>query len=1100
MNVFENMFRNLKNNVQIIGLNDELKGIYINNLFKKQNENLLVITNTLYEANKLYQTILNHNDKTLIFPMDDFLTSEALAISPELKNTRLETLNKVLDEKYIIITDLLGYLRYLPPSKLYREKIYILKKGQEINQKNLIKSLIEIGYTRDSIVSKTGDIAIRGYIIDIFPIQFDNPIRIEFWGDNIESIREFDIDSQRTIKEINQIKIYPNTEFLTNDEINADTIKQSNLIQYGEIKNISDYLGNYTEIFINYNDLNNSYKILQEEIVNYNISIGENVNKKYMNNLYEIKKCDDDNIIYFNDFDNTLFNGLEIIKYQSGSVESFVGSVSQITNKIKDILNNKKTIIICVSDRNKLNKIIDNFSDIEILYTDENNIYKNRINIIIKKLTNGFEINNNVFISEREIFNLENKNYKYKNNFKIGTRIKDVAKLNSGDYIVHSIYGIGRYVGIKSLNKNGLQKDYLQIEYKNGDKLYVPVEKMEYISKYSTNENLIPKINSLNSTEWEKTKLKVRKKIESIASELLELYAKREASTGYKYISDTEEQIKFESEFPYEETLDQIKVIDEIKKDMESAKPMDRILCGDVGYGKTEVAFRAMFKAVLSGKQVALLCPTTILSNQHYNNALERFKNFPINIEILNRFVSKKKAEKLLKDLSEGKIDILIGTHRLLSNDVIFKDLGLLVVDEEQRFGVKHKEKIKQLKNNIDILTLSATTIPRTLQMAMTGIRSLSIIETPPIDRYPVQTYVLAENDRIIKDAIYKEISRNGQVFILYNKIEDIELKANEISRLTPGAKIITAHGQMPKSELENVMYKFINKEYDVLICTTIIETGIDIPSVNTLIIMDANNFGLSQLYQIRGRVGRTNKIAYCYLMYDKNKILSEIATKRLKVIKEFTELGSGFKIAMRDLSIRGAGDILGSEQSGYIDAIGIELFLKMLDEEIKKQQGYEIALEEKDENNLIDVSTKISDEYIYDEDIKIMIHQKINSIDSYEKLTEIKTEIEDRFGRISEELNIYMYAEWFEKTARKLKINKIKQTKNFLEITIEKDFFSNIDGQKLFFEVTNLSRMFRFSNRGNNLIIILDTVKLDKHYIYYLIELIKIIEKTKKI
>ncbi|HHW69084.1 MAG TPA: transcription-repair coupling factor [Tenericutes bacterium] len=1100
MNVFENMFRNLKNNVQIIGLNDELKGIYINNLFKKQNENLLVITNTLYEANKLYQTILNHNDKTLIFPMDDFLTSEALAISPELKNTRLETLNKVLDEKYIIITDLLGYLRYLPPSKLYREKIYILKKGQEINQKNLIKSLIEIGYTRDSIVSKTGDIAIRGYIIDIFPIQFDNPIRIEFWGDNIESIREFDIDSQRTIKEINQIKIYPNTEFLTNDEINADTIKQSNLIQYGEIKNISDYLGNYTEIFINYNDLNNSYKILQEEIVNYNISIGENVNKKYMNNLYEIKKCDDDNIIYFNDFDNTLFNGLEIIKYQSGSVESFVGSVSQITNKIKDILNNKKTIIICVSDRNKLNKIIDNFSDIEILYTDENNIYKNRINIIIKKLTNGFEINNNVFISEREIFNLENKNYKYKNNFKIGTRIKDVVKLNSGDYIVHSIYGIGRYVGIKSLNKNGLQKDYLQIEYKNGDKLYVPVEKMEYISKYSTNENLIPKINSLNSTEWEKTKLKVRKKIESIASELLELYAKREASTGYKYISDTEEQIKFESEFPYEETLDQIKVIDEIKKDMESAKPMDRILCGDVGYGKTEVAFRAMFKAVLSGKQVALLCPTTILSNQHYNNALERFKNFPINIEILNRFVSKKKAEKLLKDLSEGKIDILIGTHRLLSNDVIFKDLGLLVVDEEQRFGVKHKEKIKQLKNNIDILTLSATPIPRTLQMAMTGIRSLSIIETPPIDRYPVQTYVLAENDRIIKDAIYKEISRNGQVFILYNKIEDIELKANEISRLTPGAKIITAHGQMPKSELENVMYKFINKEYDVLICTTIIETGIDIPSVNTLIIMDANNFGLSQLYQIRGRVGRTNKIAYCYLMYDKNKILSEIATKRLKVIKEFTELGSGFKIAMRDLSIRGAGDILGSEQSGYIDAIGIELFLKMLDEEIKKQQGYEIALEEKDENNLIDVSTKISDEYIYDEDIKIMIHQKINSIDSYEKLTEIKTEIEDRFGRISEELNIYMYAEWFEKTARKLKINKIKQTKNFIEITIEKDFFSNIDGQKLFFEVTNLSRMFRFSNRGNNLIIILDTVKLDKHYIYYLIELIKIIEKTKKI
>ena len=640
----------------------------------------------------------------------------------------------------------------------------------------------------------------------------------------------------------------------------------------------------------------------------------------------------------------------------------------------------------------------------------------------------------------------------------------------------------------------------MTVEYQDNDKLYIPVEKIELISKFSSNEGIQPKINKLGSSEWEKTKLKVRKKIEDIAGDLIKLYAIRESSVGYAMDKDDENQVLFESEFPFSETNDQLKATDEIKKDMESIKPMDRLLCGDVGFGKTEVAFRAIFKAILSGKQVAYLCPTTILSNQQYNNAIERFKTFPVRIEILNRFVTPKKTKEILEDLKEGKIDLLIGTHRLLSKDVIFKNLGLLVIDEEQRFGVKHKEQIKQIKNNIDVLTLSATPIPRTLQMSMMGIRNLSLIETPPTNRYPVQTYVLEENDSIIKSAIYKELARNGQVFILYNYVSNIENKKNELQKLLPDIKIKFAHGRMNKKELEDVMISFINKEFDVLLCTTIIETGIDIPSANTLIIIDADHFGLSQLYQIRGRVGRSNKIAYCYLMYNKGKSLSDVATKRLNVIKEFTELGSGFSIAMRDLSIRGAGDILGSEQAGFIDTVGIDLYLQMLDEEIKKIKGLPIKeISKQDERPLLDIETTIDDNYVDDTDLKIEIHKKINEIDSYDKLLQIKNEIEDRFGKISDNLLIYMHEEWFEKLAKKLNINQIRQTPNFIEVTLPKELTDNLNGELFFKEVSSLSRMFRFSKKQNNIVVTLDIIKLDKHFVYYLIDLLKILDKTIK-
>ena len=637
------------------------------------------------------------------------------------------------------------------------------------------------------------------------------------------------------------------------------------------------------------------------------------------------------------------------------------------------------------------------------------------------------------------------------------------------------------------------------LEYKDGDKLYIPVEKIDLISKYSSKDVSAPKLSKLGSKEWLKAKAKAKKKAEDMAEELLELYAIRESKEGFSFAKDSKEQIEFEKNFEYEETPDQLRVTEEIKKDMESSKPMDRLLCGDVGYGKTEVAFRAIFKCILSGKQAAILCPTTILSSQHAKNAIKRFIEFPINIALINRFVNKEKTKEILQKLKEGKIDLLIGTHRILSDDINFKDLGLLIIDEEQRFGVKHKEKIKKYKNSVDVLTLSATPIPRTLQMSIAGIRSLSLLETPPAKRYPIQTYVLAENNQIIKDAVYKELARGGQAFILFNDINNMQAKQKELQKIMPDVKIEIAHGKMEKYKLENTMISFTKGKFDVLLCTTIIETGIDIPTVNTLIIIDADKFGLSQLYQIRGRIGRSNKIAYCYLMYDNKKILTEVATKRLKVIKEFTELGSGFAIAMRDLSIRGAGDILGSTQSGYIDTVGTELFLEMLNEAVKKLEGKEIIKEDERPTPLIEVDTAIDDKYVSEEELKIEIHKKINNITSYKKLKEVKDELTDRFGQVSEKLIIYMHEEWFEKLASQIGIKNIKQTKNFIQIELDENLTNKIDGENLFYETSKLSRMFRFSMKNKKLIITLDTIKLDKHFIYYLIDFMKIVEKNLK-
>lgn len=1092
-NIFEN-----EDNDGIIGLTPELRVQYAFNKFSKSKKSLLFVCSSLYESNKYYQKFLNYTENVAFFPMDDFLTSEALAISPEFKITRLETLKTLLNSNQIVVTNLMGYLRYLPPENIYKNSFIELKIDEEYTISKLIENLYSIGYSRETIVNKTGEMGLRGYVIDIFPVGNKNPVRIEFWGDSIDSIREFNIDTQLTINRLDSILIAPNTEFLVGEKIDITNLKHREIVKYINPSSIIDYINNGNIIFNDYNGIIASYNLLLDEISEYNKSNEFDLNTKYMNDL-TLQLTN--NIIYFMNFDNVVNNLKKPITYNSLILENFIGSIDEINKRLNKYLKQGNIVIICIKTRYKADKLINDLDNSNLIYTDKNNIAKDKINVINMSLSEGYIINNTVVISEKEIFNKKEVYSGYKTNFKIGSKVRDINKLNVGDYIVHSVHGIGKYCGIKTLVKNGLKKDYLMLEYKGNDKLYIPVEKLELISKYSSSDGVAPKLNKLGGIEWQKTKLRARAKIEDIAGKLLTLYAEREKSIGFAFKKDDEEQVQFEKEFIYDETEDQLRVIEEIKKDMEKAVPMDRLLCGDVGYGKTEVAFRAIFKAIMSGKQVALLCPTTILSTQHFNNAKERFKSYPVEIDLMNRFVSHKDQKKVLDRLKEGKVDLLIGTHRILSDDVKFKNLGLLIIDEEQRFGVKHKEKIKEYKTNIDVLTLSATPIPRTLQMSMTGVRSLSLIETPPTNRYPIQTYVLEENKQVIKDAIYKEMSRNGQVFLLYNSIEDMDAKAREINTLIPESKIVCAHGRMDKKELEDVMIRFMEREYDILLCTTIIETGIDIPSVNTLIIIDADRFGLSQLYQIRGRVGRSNKIAYCYLMYNKGKTLSDIAIKRLNVIKEFTELGSGFSIAMRDLSIRGAGDILGSEQAGFVDTIGVELFLKMLNEEVNRLKGIKIEEEVEEETlPLLEVSTTIDDSYVEEEELKIEIHQKINRIENMSDFENIKKELEDRFGILKEEILIYMYEELFENKAKSLGISKITQTKNSISIHIPKELTEIINGDQLFFDVSSLTRKFRFGMKNKELIITLDTVTLDKHYIYYLLEMLDVLKNSKKL
>ena len=1100
MSFFDNIFDvgSMSSDYSIIGLNKEMSSLYIYDSFIKYNKGILVVASELYEANLLFEYLSKYTDKVLFFPMDDFLTSEAISVSPEFKAERIDTLNKLInDDKYIVVTNLMGYLRYLPLPSLWKDSNVNISVNCDYDRDSLLNKLYNMGYIRDVLVNETGNIGVRGYVIDIFPIMEENPVRIEFWGDTVTSIKYFDVDTQRSISEIDNICIYPFTEFLL-DDYSIDFINsQKYLANYGSVASIYDYINDGICFFSDYNLILNSYSTLVDTIMDYDANYSADIKTNYMNSFTDIVIK---HSVYIMNFDNVVNKSVKSLKFSINNIENYDNNYEKLKSDLLNYVKNNKTVIICVLDKNMASRISDYLETDDIIYTDECNIINGKINLIIKSIPRGFIYGNYIVISDVDIFSLGNNVKKYNSKFKTGTRTSNILDINKGDFVVHEMFGIGIYDGLVTIPKNGMKKDYLKIIYADDDILYIPVENIDRISKFSGKDGVGVKLNSLSNDNWQKKKGKVKAKLESIADDLLKVSADRELKVGFAFKKDDENQKMFDSGFVYTETPDQIKSINDIKREMESSKPMDMLLCGDVGYGKTEVAFRAMFKAVDSGKQVAYLCPTTILSNQQYTSCIERFKDFPVRIELLNRFVDKSRQKKIIDDLEKGLVDIVFGTHRLLSNDVKYKDLGLLVIDEEQRFGVTHKEKIKQYKSTVDVLTLSATPIPRTLQMSMSGVRSLSLIETAPQERYPIQTYVLEENNLVIKDAIYKELSRNGQTFILYNNVNNIETKVNEFRSLVPEAKIDYAHGQMNKVTLENKMNNFINNKFNVLVCTTIIETGIDIPNVNTLIILDADRFGLSQLYQIRGRIGRSNKIGYAYLMYGKNKFLTDTAIKRLDVIREFTELGSGFKIAMRDLSIRGAGDILGREQSGFIDSIGIELYLKMLNEAVRKSKGEKIIEEDTKKNDkpLIEVSTHISDSYISDVELKILIHKKINEVKDETTLNDIRDELSDRFGKISEEMEIYMYEEWFEKIAKSLGINKVVTMKNNIDIELPCELSSKIDGERLFNDAYSISKMFRFLYKDSSIHIILDTIKLEKHFLIYLIELLEKIKGYK--
>ncbi len=1049
MNFLDNYIK-IENEKTYKGLTKELNIFCVLKAHEMFNKNTIVLTNTLYEANLIYKDLLTHNNKTLLYPMDELVSFVADAISPELKITRLETLEKIKNENNnIIVTNLFGFLKKVSKEKFKNKNV--ISVNMNINRNKLVELLEDNGYSKETLVTSTGEYAVRGYVVDIFLFREKHPIRIEFFGDEIESIRYFDESTQLSKENIKEIEIKPV------DEIDSE-----------EMISLYEYCENPLVVLYNYQQLLVSSQKLSEDI----IELKEN------SKLVKILEFDKLNIkekIYIESLDN--YNS----SLRSNEIDNFGGDFDLLKKCVDKWLTKNYHVIFCLSKDSQIKIIKDMFGD--------------NVCIEKKKINKGFIIDKYVVISEYDIDRNLNVEIKYRNNFHLGRKIKDYEQLEIGDYIVHSTHGIGVYNGLITLEKNGLKKDYIQLNYLGNDKIYIPVEKISNIYKYSSKDGVTPKLNKLNSVTWSKTKNSVRKKIKDISEELIKLYAARAAIKGDKYKNYEEEEI-FANSFIYDETEDQLKAIKEIDADLQDSKPMDRLLCGDVGFGKTEVAFRAMFKTVLNNKQVFYLCPTTILSKQQYESAINRFKDYAIEIALLNRFTSKKEATKIIEGLKKGTIDIVIGTHRLLSKDISFKDLGLLVIDEEQRFGVTHKERLKEYKKDVNVLTLSATPIPRTMKMAMSGLRDLTIIDTPPINRYPVQTYVMAENDFILKDAIYKEISRNGQVFILFNNISLLDSKKDMISKIVPEARIVCAHGKLTKTELDNIMSDFISHKYDILLCTTIIETGIDIPNANTLIVFDADHFGLSQLYQLRGRVGRSDKIAFAYLFYDQRKMLNDIAVKRLNAIKEFTELGSGYRIAMRDLSIRGAGDLLGSEQAGFVDAVGISLYMKMVDDEVRRRNGEEID-EDEDKNSLIEVETHISDNYVSDEDLKIEIHKKINEIDSYESLVKVKDEIEDRFGKISESILIYMYEEWFEKLAKKLNITRVNQNERLVEVELPEDVSSNIKGDKLFLEAYAITPKFQLKYFNKRIIISLPIKQVEKHFLIYFIPLLdKIIKQ----
>lgn len=1036
------------NNIKNVSISDnEIYNQFILYTFFSSGKNIMLVFPTLNEATEKFNNLKSYLDDVYLFPEDDIISKSAIAASPELLYMRINLLNKINDNKQkIVVVHLNSYIKKMPNIQAYRDKTIHLKKNKIVNREKLIKDLTENGYKRESMVYNTSDFSVRGFVIDVYPVGEENPVRIELFDDVVEKIKYFDPITQKTMKELDEVSILSLNENYNDSE-----------------SSIKDYLENKIVMYHNFNQIKLQEKMLKPQMEYLNIS--SSVFK-----LNELLTKDD---IYL----DTINNKNKDINIFAKNIEYYNSNKSMF---IDDIIKNNGTLYS--SNKNFIN---------EILHLN------NKIKTVNKNLNKGFVYKNKYYYSENDLYgNNKTQKIKYKEN--IGKNIISLDNLQIGDYVVHRKNGIGIYKGITTIEKNKLKKDYILIQYKGNDKLYLPVEDISKLYKYVSKEGMKPTINKLNSIEWTKTKLRIREKIKNITQDLLKIYKEREKAIIKPFSKDDENQIIFENEFEYEETPDQIKAINEIKKDLEKPRPMERLLCGDVGYGKTEVIFRAMFKAVENNYQVAYLCPTTILSYQQYESAKERFRNFAINIDIINRHYTNKQVQAKIKKLKEGKTDIIFGTHRLLSKDVEYNNLGLLVIDEEHRFGVEQKEKIKKIKSNVHVLSVSATPIPRSLQMSLVGIRDLSLIESAPQNRYPVQTYVIEYNEMLIREVVLKEISRKGQAFILYNNVMNMINLVNKYKRIIPEAKICYAHGKMTKKEMQDIIYDFTNKKYDVLVSTTIIENGIDIPNANTIIVIDSDRFGLSQLYQIRGRVGRSDKIAYAYLMYKKEKILTLTAKKRLEAIKEFTELGSGYKISMRDLAIRGAGDLLGKEQAGFIDSVGVNMYLDLIKEEVEGTKEEDI---DSPKEVMLNVPTHIGNEYTDDSDVVIELHKKINAISSKTELNSVLEEIKDRFGITNQELQLYAHEKYIEKLVILDNVKISENDNKKIVLRLLKSSYKDISIEELFIKTINISGKFNFLYKNDSIYIALLKTTLEKNYLYYIEELLELIYvlKSKK-
>ena len=1000
----------------------------------------LVVFSNEEKAKKAYEEYLLFGEETYLYPARDLLFYYADIKGKTLTNRRMEVLRAIAEKKkeepVTVITTMDAFLDgIISPDEIQKNRIHITGEDT-VDLTKLEQDLTALGYERESQIEAPGQFAVRGGIIDVFPLAEEMPVRIELWGDEIDSIRMFDAKSQRSIENISEITIYPASENCFGNNGLVSFLKyfpeNETLLFYDEPHRLQETAetveAEYTESLKNRADAGMKEEGEEELRVFQTKDIISEMNRYSGIGLTTLEsKCG-------------LFKVRSVYTVQAKGVNPYNNSFELLTRDLKRLKRNGYRVVLLSGSRTRAKRLAEDLRDYDLssFYSEDmqREVKPGEIMAAYGYASEGYEypMLKFVVISESDIFGRKKKKKKRKKYE--GQRIQDFAELKPGDYVVHENHGIGVYKGIEKIEVEKIVKDYMKIVYAEGGVLYIPVAQMDLIQKYAGADAKKPRLNKLGTIQWGKTKSQVKKAVQIVAKDLVELYAVRQQSEGFVYGPDTVWQKEFEEMFPFEETDDQLQAIEDTKHDMESKKIMDRLICGDVGYGKTEIAIRAAFKAVQEGKQVVCLVPTTILAQQHYNTFVQRLKEFPVRIDLLCRFRSAAEQKKTIEDTKKGFVDILVGTHRVLSKDVVFKDLGLLIIDEEQRFGVIHKEKIKKLKENIDVLTLTATPIPRTLHMSLIGIRDMSVLEEAPNERMPIQTYVMEYNDEMVREAITRELARDGQVYYVYNRVNDIADVAGRIQSLVPDANVAFAHGQMKERELEDIMYDFINGDIDVLVSTTIIETGLDIPNANTMIIQDADRFGLSQLYQLRGRVGRSNRMAYAFLLYQRDKLLKEVAEKRLSAIREFTDLGSGIKIAMRDLEIRGAGNLLGEAQSGHMEAVGYDLYCKMLNEAVRQLKG---GPEAETFTTLIDlnVDAYIPEYYIKNEYQKLDIYKRIAAIESEEELEDMTEELIDRFGDIPKKVQQLLVIASLKSLAHSVYVTAIEQKGEEIRFTM---------------------------------------------------------------